>query len=151
MARYLLMLCLLLTGAAFAQPPAEVNTIETSKRFGDYEVHFSVFPSTLLSEDVAASYKIVRADNRSVLNVSVRKHSGTRGDEPQRAVVSGTYSDLVQRKPLEFREIDETGAIYYLAEFRHGDQETLRFAVNVQVDNSEPFNLVFSRKLHHGR
>lgn len=151
MARHLLLLCLLLTGGAFAQPPAEVNTIETSKRFGDYEVHYSVFPSAMLSEEVAASYKIVRADNRAVLNVSVRKHTGTSGDEPQRATVSGTYSDLVQRKPLEFREIEESGAIYYIAEFRHGDQETMRFAVDVKIGDAAPYNLVFSRKLHHGR
>jgi hypothetical protein len=152
MARYLLTLCLLFAGASLAQPPTEATAIETSKRFGDYEVHYSVFPSTMLNETVAAGYKIVRADNRAVLNISVRKLSGTSGDEAQRAVVSGSYSDLIQRKSLDFREIEEPGAVYYIAEFRHGDKELLRFAIDVQPDPAAaPFNLVFTRKLHHGR
>lgn len=139
---------LLLAGAVSAQTQAP-NSIETSKVFGNYEVLYSVFPSTTLTEQVAAAYHIVRGKDRAVVNIVVRKRLPGGGDIAQKAAVTGTYSDLIQTKPLQFREVDEQDAVYYLAELRHTDRELLRFDVKVQPDpQAAPYVVTFTRKLY---
>lgn len=122
-------------------------TIESSKIVGPYEILYSLVPTTFISEDVAAAYHIVRGKDQAMINVSVRKKAGD-GDSASTAAVSGSYSDLMQSKPLSFREVREKDAIYYIAAFRHGDKELLRFELKVQPDPSVPAQtIVFSRKL----
>jgi hypothetical protein len=141
---------LLFTAATVcAQPETAGPPVETSKVFGSYEVFYNVFPSAMLTEAVAAANNIVRGKNRAVINVAVRKRLPDGGDQAQAALVSGTYSDLIQSKKLEFREIKETGAIYYIAEFRHSDRELLRFDIKVQPDPNAPAHSIsFTRKLY---
>lgn len=132
---------------AVAQPAAE--PMETSRRFGQDTVHYVVFPSTFVSEKVAQSYQMVRAANRSFINVSIRRDDAEGGDSAKTAQVKGSFTDLIQSKPLQFREIREQDAIYYIAEFRHGDNEVLRFSLTVQPDPNAPaHSLTFTRKLH---
>src|SRR5690349_14701877 len=102
----LIFFLLLSANNLFAQSePAQ--PIETSHQFGPYEVLYSIFPSTMLTEQVAASYNIVRGEDRAVLNISVRKHQSDGSDTEQSAKVTGSYTDLIQKKTLEFREIKE--------------------------------------------
>lgn len=132
--------------AAFAQDALQPS-VESSKVVGPYEILYSVMPTTFISESVAASYKIVRAKNQALINVSIRKKNGE-GDVAQAGLVSGSYSDLMQSKKLEFREIRESDAIYYIAAFRHGDKELLRFDLKVLPDPAMPVQTVtFTRKL----
>lgn len=141
-------LCLLISAAVCAQTGTE-RPLETSSVFGDYEVFYNVFPSTMLKPDIAASYRIVRGNNRAVVNIAVRKKQPGGGDREQAATVSGSYSDLIHKKPLEFRQIDEPGAIYYIAELRHTDKELLRFDIQVQPNPDAPaYRLTFTRKLY---
>ena len=136
----------MLSPATRAQEPLQPQ-VESSKAFGPYEILYSVVPTTFLSESVAASYQITRGRDQAMINVSVRKKAED-GDAPQAAVIKGTYSDLMQSKVLTFREVREKGAIYYIAAFRHGDKELLRFDLNVQVDPQMPAQTItFTRKL----
>jgi hypothetical protein len=141
--------CLLLfAGAVCAQSEAS-ESAEASRVFGDYEVFFSVFPSTMLTEQVAGAYQIVRGKDRAIVNIVVRKHTPAGGDREHSALVTGTYSDLIQSKTLTFREIDEQSAIYYIAELRHNDRDLLRFDIKVQPDpNVPPYLVTFTRKLY---
>ncbi|MDX9873844.1 MAG: DUF4426 domain-containing protein [Spongiibacteraceae bacterium] len=145
----LLLACALLpVSFAFAQGAPRAD-IETSQTFGPYTVHYSLFPSTFLSAEVATAYEIVRAADRAVLNISVRRDTGDGNDRAQTAVVTGKYSDLIQSKSLTFREIREEGAIYYIAQFRHSDRETLRFDISVQPDPNAPARTItFTREMH---
>lgn len=129
----------------------EARTIETSRTFGNFDVLYNIFPSTTLQPDIAAHYQLVRGGDQAVVNVSVRNR-GNGGNIAQAAIVSGTYSDLIQPKKLEFREIREEGAIYYLAQMRFTDHETLRFDIVVQplIDGpapvGSPFKISLTRK-----
>lgn len=130
----------------FAQDALQPS-VESSKVVGPYEILYSVMPTTFISESVAASYKIVRAKDQALINVSIRKKSGD-SDSAHAGAVSGSYSDLMQSKKLEFREIRESDAIYYIAVFRHGDKELLRFDLNVLPSPDMPAQTVtFTRKL----
>lgn len=130
----------------FAQEALQPS-VESSKVVGPYEILYSVMPTTFISESVAASYKIVRAKDQALINVSIRKKNGD-SDIAHAGAVSGSYSDLMQSKKLEFREIRESDAIYYIAAFRHGDKELLRFDLNVLPSPDMPAQTVsFTRKL----
>ncbi len=143
----LIALFLLCSANVFAQ--GEAAPVETSQTFGDYDVYFNVFPSSMLSEQVAADYQIVRGKDLSVVNITVRKHLSGGLDREQIALVKGAYSDLIQTKELAFREISETDAVYYIAQLRHDDHELLRFDIKVQPDpNVGAFALSFVRTLY---
>jgi hypothetical protein len=116
---------------SFAESVDNPSQIETSKSFGVYEVLYTVIPSATLLPEMAAEYHIVRANDQALVNVSVRKHLADGSDVALAATIKGTYSDLIQAKNLEFREVKETGAIYYLAQLRFTDHETLRFDIKV--------------------
>lgn len=133
---------------ACAQEPGQ-PPVASSKTFGPYEIYYSVAPTAFISEATAAAYQITRAKDQAMVNVSVRKQAeADDGDVPHAATVKGTYSDLMQSKPLNFREVKEQGAIYYIATFRHGDKELLRFDLSVQVDPQLPAQKIsFTRKL----
>ena len=127
-------------------------SVESSKTVGPYEILYSVMPTTFLSESVAAANQIVRGKDQALINVSIRKKEGE-GDIAHASRVTGSYSDLMQSKTLTFREVREKGegdseAIYYIAGFRHGDKEMLRFDLKVQLDPNMPAQTVtFTRKL----
>lgn len=122
-----------------------------STRFGDYEVHEIIFTTDFLQPDVAAAYKVTRAGDRALLNISVRQHLPEGGDQAVRASVSGTRSDLIHKTPLEFQEIVEQGAVYYIAEFGFIDEEVLYFDIKVRPEGqSSTFDLSFQKKLYDG-
>ncbi len=141
----------LLPAAALAQngaPIADAAPITSSAEFANHELLYSLVPSTFLSDSVASAYGITRAADRTLVNVSLRRKLADGTDVEQSAQVSGSYSDLIQKKPLEFREVREQGAIYYIAEFRHGDRETLRFDIGVTTADGAAKNVSFTRTLY---
>ena len=122
-----------------------------SQTFGDYTVYYSVFNSTFIQPDVARAANIVRGDDRALVNISVRKKIA-QGDEAATATVTGVSNDLMRDFPLEFAEIKEPGAIYYLAQFDHFNEETRRFSIKVKVaDQNAPFEIKFTQKLWHSK
>lgn len=147
---------LLPTGAALAQGDDDAVRIETSKTFGDYEVHYTVIPSTTLLPEMAAEYKVVRAKDQALVNISVRKHLPDGTNVAQPVTLKGSYSNLIQPRDLEFREVREQGAIYYLAQLRFTDRETLRFDLKIApvmpegeaVPVGAPYSVSFTRKFY---
>ncbi len=115
-----------------------------TRRFGDIEVHYSVFASSFLQPDVAAAYGIVRARDRAVVNVALRGPGGALA-----ARIDGTRSDLIRKDALGFREIREDGAIYYLAEIKFISAETLYFDLAITPEGgTSALRLEFSQALH---
>lgn len=99
---------------------------------GDYRIHYTTFSSLLIPSDVAAAHKIVRAKNRIVLNVSART-----GDDAVAMRVKGTVTNLLnQQFELEFEEVTEAGAIYYLANHLALEQDILRFDLSVSANDT---------------
>jgi hypothetical protein len=100
---------------------------------GDYEVHYSAVPSVSVPAEVARQYAITRSANRALLNIAVLK-AGTN----VKAVVTGAATNLTgQRQDLAVREVREGEAIYYLAEPRTADRETLDFDLSVTPDGTQ--------------
>lgn len=109
---------------------------ENSKEFGDYVIHYNSFRSDTLSPEVAKSYNITRRNNRIIVNISVLKKVMNTTGVPVSATIDGNASNLTgQLKSLEFREIREGNAIYYLAESKVSDGEQLKFDLKITPED----------------
>jgi hypothetical protein len=130
-----LALCLAVSSASAAQ----------FKTFGADEVHYIVVPTEFIKADVAAEYGIVRGPNRAFVNISVLLG----GQEPVRATVTGSASNLLgQRSELDFREVTEGDAIYYIAQFKHSREDQLRFTIQIQLPDRPAYDLEFEHKVY---
>lgn len=121
---------------------------ENSKVFGDYVVHYNAFRSDVLSPEIAKAYELTRRNNRIIVNITVlKKVMGTPG-KPVAATISGNASNLTgQLKNLEFREIKEDTAIYYIAELKVSDGEFLKFKLNITPEGEQgPARMQFSKR-----
>lgn len=109
---------------------------QQSERFGPYELHYSVVNTTFLEPAVAATYGITRGKKRAILNLSVREISA-QGSESRSMLLKGKTWDLIQNQPLEFQEVKEGPAIYYIAEFKFINEEWRFFEVNFRPDGAD--------------
>ncbi len=105
---------------------------ENSKEFGDYVIHYNAFRSDTISPEVAKQYGLARANNRVLINIAVLKKIMNTTGKPTASKITGHASNLTgQLKQLEFREITEGTAIYYLAETKISDGEFLKFDLKI--------------------
>lgn len=104
---------------------------------GDLTLHYSTMPTLQLQPEVARQYGLTRSAGRALLNVALRRRLTAGGDEAVAATVTASATNLAgQRQDLRMREVREGDAIYYLAEARVSDGETLRFEVSAVVDGA---------------
>ena len=103
---------------------------ENSMNFGDYVVHYNAFRSDTLTPEIAKAYQITRRNNRMVVNITVLKRQADGKTTPVKAKVEGFASNLSgQVKNLEFKEIVDGEAIYYITQDQVSHQETLKFEI----------------------
>jgi len=137
-------MALLLWAATAAAQGAKV--IENYSDFGDYRVTYSVFNSDFISPDIARQYNLVRARDRAFVNISVAKKGDTKG---MSAGISGNATNLIQQsRALEFQEIRDQDAVYYLAPFRFEHEESLTFNIDLVLPDGSNQQLTFRRQLH---
>ena len=106
-------------------------------RFGDYEVHYSAFNSTFITSEIAERYKLERNGKHGIVNVAIRNVKESSSGKAIIAQVKGSRQNLLsQRSGLEFKEVQETDAIYYLAGFRFSGEELLKFSIDVTPNGS---------------
>jgi len=114
-----------------------------------FEIEYRVFNTNFLTPQVAETYDIVRAKNRALINITVRKKLPDGGSEVVSAKVRGTSFDLLRKTPLKFFEVQEGTSRYYLAELKFHHSETLYFNINVQTDPDKPgHDLEFSKTFY---
>lgn len=122
-------LLLLLTGTVSTPAFAE-----NSKAFGNYIVHYNAFRSDILTPEIAKAYSLTRRNNRMVVNITVQRKDGD-ASKPVKANVEGFASNLSgQTKTLDFNEIHDGEAIYYLAQAQVSNRETLKFDIKATPD-----------------
>lgn len=121
---------------------------ENSRQFGDYVIHYNAFRSDTLSPDIAKQYDLTRRNNRIIINIAVLKKVLNTTGKPVAATVSGHASNLTgQLKELNFREIKEGTAIYYLADTKISDGEHLKFELKITPEGeSGPARLQFQKR-----
>ncbi len=123
---------------------------EQQKTFGDWEVHYIVLPTTFLAANIAQKYDLVRGNDWALVNISVvHKQNG-----PTAVELTGEYKNLLsQVSKLDFVEVREGAAVYYLAQIKHTDRDLLRFKISVTTPqnpsrNSQVLDLEFQQTMY---
>lgn len=132
---------------------AQINQpkeVQTFQKFVPYTVHYTLFNSKLIPPQVAEAYKITRSKDMVYINISVTKTENGATTLGLPAAVKTKATNLMQQsKNLEFKEIKEPEATYYLAPFRHTNEEDIRFDVSVLPSGeSKPLTVSFTRRLY---
>nr|WP_282450328.1 DUF4426 domain-containing protein [Microbulbifer sp. CAU 1566] len=131
---------------AVAAAAQTAKTIESHEDFGDYRVTYTVFNSDFISPDIARQYNLVRAKDRAFVNISVAKKGDLQG---MSVGVSGNATNLIQQsRALNFQEIRDQNAVYYLAPLRFEDEENLTFNIDLVLPDGSTRELMFRRQLH---
>lgn len=133
----------------FCNAVSALAQTDTSQVFGDYTVHYIAVNSSFINPEIAERYDIVRAPRNAFLNISVIKNTGGTGT-PVTALLSGEKANFIgQNTSLDFIEIKEGNAIYYIGQFEFSNAENLRFNLQVQPENMGPtYSLTWTSKLY---
>lgn len=126
-------LSLMLTLLGFlALAGAQPASAEQSKRLGPWEVHYNAFNSTLLRPEMARQYGLERGETLATLNIAVLA-AELPGKPAQQVDIEGyAMNPLSMQQPLEFSEVVEGEAVYYLAQTSFSNLETLRFFITIK-------------------
>ncbi|SIQ47911.1 DUF4426 domain-containing protein [Marinobacterium stanieri] len=143
----------LLSGPAVALAALLASTsalAEQSISDGRYEIHYNAFNSSFVTPEVAQANNLVRSKYRALVNVSVLEMQDDGSKQPVRAIVSGQASNLLnQAQTLEFKQIDEGDALYYIGSFRFTEDEQLKINLNVQPDPNKPaYTIEFDQRFY---
>lgn len=104
-----------------------------SKNFGDYQVHYSVFPSTFLSAEVAQANDLNRSKGIGIVNIAIMREGENGGLEPVSGQVEGkVLNDIQQTRFLPFRRIQEGDAVYFIAEYQYRSAELMTFQITAR-------------------
>ena len=121
----------------------------SSEDFGDYRVHYNAFNSDMLSPQIAQTYDIKRSSYRGVLNIAVQRQ-GQNGYRAVPAKVDGYATNLAgQLKRIEFQEVREGEAIYYIGQFWIANRDILNFRINVTPEaEKRAFPIQFQQQFY---
>ena len=134
---------LLLLFSALLAVNTDICQAETQQH-GAFDVHYTVFPSTIIPTAVAQAHQITRADNKIVVNVSLK-----RDDQPAMAYLKGEVINLLEQViELDFVEVRESDAIYYLATHISLPEDILRFNLLVTPVDSDSIAITFLHRYY---
>ena len=113
-----------------------------TQQHGAFDIHYTAFPSKIIPATVAQAHQISRADNKIVVNVSLK-----RDNQPAVAYLKGQVINLLEQViELDFVEVREGDAIYYLATHISLPEDILRFNLLVTPIDSDPIAITFMRR-----
>ncbi|MAD44546.1 MAG: hypothetical protein CMI02_05975 [Oceanospirillaceae bacterium] len=131
--------------------PAVADRGEQKQVFGDYEIHYMGLNSSFLEPEVAEAYGIPRSRSMGYLSISIMKTT-TDEDVPEALTgdVRGQMQNMIgQKKELEFKEIKERNAIYYISTFRFDQEDVYKFTLQVSPDGeSRTFDVKFDQRFY---
>jgi len=126
-----------------------VNNVfaENMKKMGTMQIHYMAINATFLTPKIAKAYNIERSRFNGLLNISVL--DDTKDSTPAKKVMiqGKARNDLGQIKNLEFDEVKEGDAIYYLAQIKYSDEETFYFDITIS-DGKEIQQFKFKQKFY---
>ena len=106
---------------------------EQKKQLGSWDVHYIAFPSPILTPEVAQQYQLQRSKYNGIVNISVLDKDT---QQAQKVSISGSAKDLQSRqRTLEFTEVVEGDAVYYLAQIPFHHEQRYSFTITISQGN----------------
>lgn len=120
---------------------------DNMKKLGSMNVHYMAIGSTFFTPEIAKVYGITRSRYNGLVNISVLDN--TKAGKPAKTVtINGqAKNNIGQFKSIEFKEVKEGNAIYYLAQISYNHEETIHFNLTIN-DGKEQQTLKFSQKFY---
>lgn len=120
---------------------------ENMKKLGSMNVHYMAIGSTFFTPEIAKVYGITRSRYNGLINISVLD-STQKGTPAKTVSITGNAkNNLGQFKDLNFKEVKEGDAIYYLAQVNYNNEETIHFDIMIN-DGKEKQQLKFSQTFY---
>lgn len=109
-----------------------------SKDFGKYTVHWSVFPSTFLTPEVAKENGLNRSRSIGVVNIAIMTENADGGISTVSGQVEGkALNDIQQARFLAFRRIQEGDSVYFIAEYQYANAELMTFQITARATGAK--------------
>ena len=133
--------------AVFSIAFSTASNAENMKKMNDINVHYIALSSTFLTPEIAKAYGIERSRYKGLVNISVLDNT-QEGKPSKTVIINGkARNDVGQIKSLDFTEVVEGDAVYYLAQVSYTNKETIYFDINI-TDKGKQHNLKFSQKFY---
>jgi len=117
------------------------------KKLGSMNIHYMAIGSTFFTPEIAKAYGITRSRYNGLVNISVLDNTKVGNPAKAISITGQAKNNLGQFKKLEFTEVKEGDAIYYLAQVSYNNEETLHFTLEIN-DGKEQQTLTFSQKFY---
>ena len=118
---------------------------EQKKQMGNWDVHYIAFPAPLLTPEIALQYQLQRSKYNAVINISVLDKNN---QQAQKVALSGNAKDLQGRqRTLEFSEVIEGDAVYYLAQLPFRHEQRFSFTISI-VSGNQTEQLTFDQTFY---
>ncbi|MFL1407632.1 DUF4426 domain-containing protein [Marinobacter sp. M1N3S26] len=126
-----------------------VTAQEKSVDFGEYQVHYSVFPSTFLQPEVAVANNLNRSKGIGIVNIAIMTEGDNGGLRTVPGQVEGkALNDVGQPSFLAFRRIQEGDAVYFIAEYQYSAGELMTFQITARPSgHAQDLPIRFSQAL----
>ena len=124
-----------------------VSQAENAKEYADHIVYYNAFPTDSLPSQMTKQYGLKRSKNYAMINISVmEKAAGI--PTGVKSKVTGNLKNLMgQSRAIEFREIKEGAAIYYIAQIGIQTKEVVNFNIDIVPEgSSEKYDIKFSKQ-----
>ena len=124
-----------------------VSQAENAKEYADHIVYYNAFPTDSLPPQMTKQYGLKRSKNYAMINISVME-KGAGVPTGVKSKVTGQLKNLMgQSRALEFREIKEGQAVYYIAQIGVQSKENVNFYIDIVPQGStEKYEIKFSKK-----
>jgi len=121
---------------------------EQKQKVGNFDIHYMALSSTFLTPSIAKSYGIKRSSYTGIINVAVLD-SSQKGNPAVAVEISGIANNLLDaRINLQFREVREGEAIYYIAEVPYRDDQEINFKIAIKHQKKLNTLLKFKQKFY---
>jgi hypothetical protein len=120
---------------------------ENMKKLGSMDVHYMAIGSTFFTPEIAKVYGITRSRYNGLINISVLDNTKAGNPAKTVSITGKAKNNLGQFKTIEFTEVKEGDAIYYLAQIKYRNEETINFTLAIN-DGNEQQTLKFSQKFY---
>ncbi len=113
--------------------PTTASAQDQAVEFGEYEVHYSVFPSTFLTPEVAAANDLNRSRSIGVINIAIMEKGENSGLNTVQGQVEGkVLNDIRQPTFLAFRRIQEGDAVYFISQYQYRPAQLMTFHITAR-------------------
>jgi hypothetical protein len=135
-------------GAAQTAAPSD----DTSRDFGEFQLHYNAVRTDVLTAEVARAYGIQRSANRVLLNVSLLHKNADGTTTPvDGAVTASVYNLNGQLKELTMRRVTEGSSFYFIGEVGISGNEILVFDISaVPAGQKTKQSVQFKREFFAG-